>query len=140
MNKKVVIDTNVIVSALMTPNRKPAMILEKISNKELQPFYYGDILAEYRDVLSRPELKISSEKVLVFLTSVLNAWNMAMPSTSSISMPDESDRMFYDVAMEVDAILITGNLKHYPPEPFIMSPVDYLQDELGLLLTIRADD
>jgi predicted nucleic acid-binding protein len=37
-------------------------------------------------------------------------------------MQDEDDRIFYDTAKEGDAILITGNFRHYPNEPFIMKP------------------
>jgi len=43
-----------------------------------------------------------------------------------ISLPDESDRIFYDTACESKAILITGNKKHYPDEEFIMTPADFL--------------
>jgi hypothetical protein len=41
-------------------------------------------------------------------------------------MPDETDRKFYDVASACGALLITGNLKHYPSEPFIISPAGFL--------------
>jgi putative PIN family toxin of toxin-antitoxin system len=126
MSKNVVIDTNVVVSALMTPNGNPAKILELVSHRELQPFYNGDILAEYEDVLSRPELKINPEKKNTFISSIENGWILVEPAVSTVSMPDEDDRIFYDTAKEVGAIIITGNLKHYPDEPQIMTPAEYL--------------
>jgi hypothetical protein len=45
---------------------------------------------------------------------------------SKIALPDESDRKFYDVAKATNSLLISGNLKHFPKEPLIMSPVEYL--------------
>jgi hypothetical protein len=41
-------------------------------------------------------------------------------------MADESDRKFFDAAKTCGAVLITGNKKHYPPEPFILSPAEFL--------------
>jgi hypothetical protein len=43
-----------------------------------------------------------------------------------ILLPDEDDRPFYEVAKAANAYLITGNLKHFPQEPFILSPADFL--------------
>ena len=45
---------------------------------------------------------------------------------STVALPDESDRIFYDVARASEAILITGNTKHFPNEPFIMTPAEFL--------------
>jgi len=41
----------------------------------------------------------------------------------SIKILDEDDRVFYDTAEKSSAYLITGNLKHFPPRPFIVIPV-----------------
>jgi hypothetical protein len=41
-------------------------------------------------------------------------------------MPDESDRVFYDVAKTAGAYLITGNTKHFPQEPFILTPAEFV--------------
>jgi len=48
------------------------------------------------------------------------------PPTSTISLPDETDRIFYDTAKSSEAVLITGNIRHYPEEPFIMTPAEFL--------------
>jgi len=45
---------------------------------------------------------------------------------SDVPLPDESDRVFYDVAKKGKAILVTGNIKHFPLEPFIMTPAEFL--------------
>jgi len=49
------------------------------------------------------------------------------PFPGNAKLPDESDRIFYDTAKESGSILISGNLKHFPKEPFIMPPVDFLK-------------
>jgi len=54
------------------------------------------------------------------------------PIVSKVTLPDESDRMFYDAALENNAILITGNLKHYPNEKFIMTPTQFLDMHLSI--------
>jgi len=46
---------------------------------------------------------------------------------SLIRMLDEDDRKFYDVAKSAEAFLITGNIRHYPKEPFIVSPSGFLE-------------
>jgi putative PIN family toxin of toxin-antitoxin system len=64
----VVLDTNVVVSALMSALGNPAKILSLFSDGEIQTYYSHDIMAEYEDVLPRPELKIKSEKIKRFLS------------------------------------------------------------------------
>ena len=46
-------------------------------------------------------------------------------------MPDEDDRKFYDVAKSSGAFLITGNIKHFPSESFIVTPADFLRIKWG---------
>jgi hypothetical protein len=45
---------------------------------------------------------------------------------STFSMADETDRIFYDTAKKSNSILVTGNMKHFPIEPFIKNPHDFL--------------
>jgi len=124
---KVVIDTNVLVSAALTPNGNPAKILDLIcSSTTLQVCYSTDILAEYRDVLSRPHLKITAEKQLRVIGAIINTGMLVMPTVSTDVFPDEDDRIFYDAALENNAKLITGNIRHYPSEDFIMTPIQFL--------------
>jgi hypothetical protein len=44
-------------------------------------------------------------------------------------MPDEDDRVFYDTAKTAGAYLIPGNTKHFPQEPFILTPAQFLAME-----------
>lgn len=119
---KVVIDTNVVVSAFLSPHGNPAKVLALFFKGELQTYYSGDILAEYEDVLSRPVLKIEPEKIKRFFEIIRETATLLEPITSDIDLPDESDRIFYDTAKKSGAVLITGNIKHYPAEDFVMTP------------------
>ena len=75
------------------------------------------IIAEYEDVLHRQYLKLDLIKVDKFLAFIkLNSiWIEPLPTKQSqIFMPDEDDRIFFDVAKCLNIRLVTGNLKHYP--------------------------
>ena len=45
---------------------------------------------------------------------------------STVELPDEDDRCFYDVAMSCNATLITGNTKHFPSKVSVMTPAHFL--------------
>jgi putative PIN family toxin of toxin-antitoxin system len=125
----VVLDTNIIVSAVLSPDGNPAKIIALIPEKEIQVYYGIGILSEYRDVLSRPRLKITVEIQRRIVNAIIKVGILLEPTTSTIPLPDETDRVFYDTAKEAGAILITGNIKHYPAENFIMTPSQFLKGE-----------
>ncbi|MDR1320508.1 MAG: putative toxin-antitoxin system toxin component, PIN family [Gracilibacteraceae bacterium] len=122
----VVLDTNIIVSAALSPVGNPAKIIALIPEQEIQVYYCTGILSEYSDVLSRPRLKIPAEIQRRIINAILRAGILLEPTASTIPLPDETDRIFYDTAKEAGAILITGNIKHYPAENFIMTPSQFL--------------
>jgi len=123
---KVVLDTNVVVSALMSPAGNPARILDMIFNGIIQVYHSESILFEYKDVLTRPSLKILPEKANRFFEIVCEIGTSVELIISTVQLPHENDRAFYDTARRCAAILITGNIKHYPAEDFIMTPREFL--------------
>ncbi len=124
----VVVDTNVIISAALSPEGNAAKILDLIAdNEEIQLFYSTEILLEYKQILSRKRLNIDLKKQAAYLEVIKNTGHQLEPLASDVSLPDESDRTFYDTARQANAILITGNKKHYPDEKRIMSPAEFLQ-------------
>jgi len=128
MNKPyVVLDTNVIVSALLSKVGNPAKILDRFLVGELILIYNEEILEEYEDVLYRPKLKIPQGDVDTLITDILQNGVKVWPKPSCFQMSDEDDRCFYDTAKEVGSYLITGNIKHYPSEAFILTPKDFLE-------------
>jgi putative PIN family toxin of toxin-antitoxin system len=122
----VVLDTNIIVSAALSSTGNPAKIISLIPEKEIQVCYSVGILSEYKDVLSRQRLKIPAEIQKRIINAILKAGILFEPTVGIIPLPDETDRVFYDTAKGIGAILITGNTKHYPTEDFIMTPSQFL--------------
>ena len=121
-----VLDTNIIVSAAISPNGNPAKIVNLVLDKIIQVYYSSAIISEYKEVLSRTEFGFGIEKQNAFILGIMENGIMIKPTVSNIAMPDEDDRIFYDSAKESGSILITGNMKHYPEESFIMTASDYL--------------
>jgi len=130
-NDYVVLDTNILVSALWSRDGNPAMIMQMVTSGKVLVCYNWEIITEYKDVLFRDRFKhrFSHDEINRLLEYVSRfGENILDVQKSNIQLPDESDRIFYDVAKASNAILITGNRKHYPDnEPFIMSAIGYLQ-------------
>ncbi|MCL2054395.1 MAG: putative toxin-antitoxin system toxin component, PIN family [Oscillospiraceae bacterium] len=125
--QRAVIDTNIFVSALMSPNGKTAKIHKMFLSGAVKMIYNDDILAEYQDVFYRPRLKIPTSDADSVLVAVNNLGEKIHPAKSIMEMSDEDDRIFYDTAKCAGAYLITGNTKHYPNESFILTPAAFLE-------------
>ena len=125
---RVVIDTNVLVSALWSRNNRLAQIIELFISGAVVPCYCAEIMREYQDVLSRPKLafRLAGADVSEIIERIKAGGMCVVVRPSSEPFADESDRVFFDVAKACEAILITGNKKHYPIEPFVMSPAEFL--------------
>jgi len=140
--QKVVIDTNIIIAAFITPNGLPARVIDLVVSDEKMAICYNEgILAEYEEVLLREKFKkynFDPDKIKSFMYNVKQIGIFVDPPKSDIFMPHESDRNFYDTANESGAILITGNAKHYPrKKSFIMSPVEFLQHIYTIILLME---
>ena len=125
-----VIDTNVIVSALISTNPKspPFIIMAHVYAGSIIPVYNDEIIREYRDVLSRPRFHLSLEGIENAL-SVIQSYGLNLERTQveGTSFPDSKDAVFYEVKMSrEDAYLITGNIKHFPRNPLVVAPREFL--------------
>jgi putative PIN family toxin of toxin-antitoxin system len=124
---KIVLDTNVIISAAFSPSGNCARIINLLTgSEEIQLFYSESILAEYQLVLSREHLDISPLIQTAIIEAIKVEGKGLEPAASTVFLIDESDRIFYDTALEAGAILITGNRKHFPDVTFVMSPGEFL--------------
>jgi putative PIN family toxin of toxin-antitoxin system len=123
---KVVLDTNILVSSLLTFG-PPAVIVDMIADGKIIPYYSGPILQEYREVLSRKKFNFSSTQINRLLEDITSS-GMAVEDKPHHrnKKVNEKDRVFYNAAIEAQACLITGNSKHFPKEPFIVSPTQFL--------------
>jgi len=124
--QKIVVDTNVVISSNLSSSSHPAAIMKQFYNSVLQLFYTSEILAEYKSVLAYKKFNFTKETQAAILRAIEIGGVHVAPPTSTILFNDESDRIFYDTAKFSNAILITGNMKHYPASPFIMTPADFV--------------
>jgi len=124
---KVVIDTNVLISSRLSALGNPAKIMRLIADGQLEVCYNSDILDEYRRVLAYDKFNFSIESQKFAVEIIEKIGENIKPAVSKITLPDESDRIFYDAAKAVNAYLITGNLKHYPEESHILTPTQFME-------------
>lgn len=111
-----VVDTNVVVSGLLTPSGHSARLLDAVLDGRVKLVYDARILAEYRDVLRRPRLKLAPDKIQAFLKG-LHGQMLVTPKALESTGPDPDDIAFVAVALgTADRTIVTGNLAHYPPE------------------------
>jgi putative PIN family toxin of toxin-antitoxin system len=123
---KVVLDTNIIISAAISDKGNPSAIINLVSEGKLTMYFNAAILDEYADVLSRDKFNLSVTTQKAVIDKIKEIGLLIEPNVSTIPLPDESDRKFYDTAKAANAYLITGNTKHYPEEPHILSPAQFV--------------
>lgn len=125
-----VIDTNVFVSALLSrhPDAATVKVISTISENGICPLYNQEIIAEYRDVLSRPKFGFPPQAVESILSKILTTGMLAEGVHSSEYFPDTADVVFYEVALsKEDAYLVTGNTKHFPRTPIVVTPTEMVE-------------
>lgn len=124
-----VIDTNVLVSALITknPDAATAKVVRLLLDYGFVPMYDADIIEEYNEVLHRGKLKILPEVADALISYILEHGVEASRANFAEIMPDEDDRVFYEVSLSnEDSFLVTGNLKHYPTSPRVITPAQFV--------------
>jgi len=125
----VVLDTNILVSSQITQKGNPALIVQRVLEGELTACYSHTILHEYAVVLSRSQFHLSEKNNNSLLDGITRMGILVSNwKKSDIIFIDETDRKFYEVAKQTHAVLITGNLKHYPDDPCVMTPAQFLAD------------
>ena len=121
-----IIDTNVLVSALLTNHADAAtvQVIGRMIAGEIIPIYSEQIMREYKEVLCRKKFRFEPEMIRYILSSLEKYGVLIEPSATGKILPDMKDLPFYEVVMEKreeNAYLVTGNLKHFPSEPFIVT-------------------
>lgn len=124
-----VIDTNVLVAALITrnPEAATAKVVRMLLNQDFILLYDADIIAEYEEVLHRSKFPILPEVADALISYIVEHGVEASRVDFAEPMPDEDDRVFYEVTLsKEDSFLVTGNLKHYPLSPRVITPSDFI--------------
>jgi putative PIN family toxin of toxin-antitoxin system len=110
---KIVLDTNVLVSALLDADSNCGRILDLVLSGEIQIVYDSRILSEYKDVLGRSKFSFDTRDTDLIMEIIKSEGEAIIPRLQKIKLPDESDRPFVECALEGSAVLITGNKKHF---------------------------
>jgi len=128
---KAVLDTNVVVSAFLSPAGVCRRVIDQAFERRFEPCVDARIIREYKGVLGRPELRILPEEAAGFLDFVASASERVAVTPLSLVLPDPDDLPFLEVARESDAILVTGNLRHFPQDRragvSVLSPREFLE-------------
>jgi putative PIN family toxin of toxin-antitoxin system len=126
-----VIDTNVLVSALISKSltTPPLVVLAHVYSGDITPVFNDEIIREYRDVLSREKFHLDpvdiDNALRVFLDFGLN---LNRTKVDDETFSDPKDVVFYEVKMsKEDAYLVTGNIKHFPRKPFVVTPREMVE-------------
>ena len=128
---KIVLDTNVLVSGLLSPFGPCGEIVRMLSSSELTLAFDARIITEYREVLLRPKFKFDKDKVETLIDYIEHCGLTVAPSPLPQPLPDIDDEPFLEVAIAAKAIcIVTGNHAHFPPDiclgVSLFSPADFL--------------
>lgn len=131
MHYYAVIDTNVLVSAMLKFQSVPGQIANEALLGDLTPLLCDEIVAEYREVLARPKFKFDQRAVETFIDGIIDRGIFVDTVQVEEVIPDPKDVVFYEVVMEGrkehdDAYLVTGNIKHFPIKSFVVTPKEML--------------
>ena len=125
-----VIDTNVFVAALLSrhSNSATVLVVDTLMNHGICPLYNQEIINEYHDVLHREKFHFPSESIDAIISTVQKHGISFERIASSEYFPDPKDVVFYEVALSKDdAYLVTGNTKHFPKKPIVVTPTEMMK-------------
>ncbi len=122
-----VIDTNILVSAMLSERGTPAKIVALASKGVITPCYDNRILREYRDVLTRPKFKFDAERITELLDMIIEKGENVKPDPLDIEFTDKDDKKFYEAAKFCNAELITENIRHFPADKAVMTVSEFLE-------------
>jgi uncharacterized protein len=127
-----VIDTNVLISAAITPGGVCDQIMQHAVSGHFAPAWDNRILAEYRDVLSRPKFGLSPGVIKRLLASLPQS-GFHRGAKVEGELPDADDLPFLAVALATsDKIIVTGNAAHFPPATMARCDITILTPRAAL--------
>ena len=129
---KVVLDTNVVVSGLISPFGAPGEIVRMVASGALELCYDARVLSEYRSVLLRQEFSFDQAHVEDLLDQIEACGHVTTGKLLTERLSDSDDEPFLEIALGGEAhYLVTGNLKHYPAKKRqgmrVVSPTEFLE-------------
>ncbi len=125
-----VIDTNIFVSSFITKNPMASTrrVINSMFDGRIQPLYNEDILNEYSEVLHRSKFHLLDRDIEQLIDFIKQNGLDSNRFPYDGEMPDEDDRVFYEIALsEEDSFLVTGNLKHFPHTPKVITATQMME-------------
>lgn len=131
INNSLILDTNVVVSALLAkrPDTPPKRVYQLALDDRHLLIISKAVLTEYMQVLRYAKFKFSDKLIHSTIREIRDKAISVTPSASEVRLADATDQPFYDLVTTKSAgapVLVTGNLRHFPRERFIVSPRGYL--------------
>ena len=113
---RIVLDTNILISALLSPQGLPAQVfLMILLEEDTQLCVSGDIYAEYEEVIHRPRLNRSDSEIEATLRAIREKGFWVKPTEKVHACSDPDDDIFLECAQIAAAhYLVTGNVKDFP--------------------------
>ena len=112
---KIVLDTNVLVSGLLTPFGPSGEIVRMLFSGELILHIDARILSEYQDVLNRPKFMFNKDQIAILVDFIKQYAQFISSAPLKNRLPDPDDEPFLEVAIAGKVkSLVTGNTAHYP--------------------------
>lgn len=125
-----VYDTNILVSAMISKRPDTAVVLamEVLLSGEVTPLYNDEIIKEYSDVLHRGKFNLPKDMICRVINYIQRNGVSSERVHSCEVFEDQDDVVFYEVALsKEDSFLVTGNTKHFPKTPIVVTPLEFLK-------------
>lgn len=125
-----VIDTNVLVAAMLTRHRNSATnrIINAVIDLKITPLYHTDIIKEYWNVLGRDKFGFQAEDVERMINVITTYGVASYRKLTDEFFNDIDDIVFYEVALSKEgAYVVTGNVKDFPRTPIVVTPAEMIQ-------------
>ncbi len=131
--RQLVLDTNVLVSGLLSPRNAPGRIIDTLRTEQIQIVLDDRIFLEYGEVLRRPKFEryIQPEEREWMLDYIFHSARRVTATCHFTDLPDPYDACFLEVASTAEVTLVTGNLKHFPKHQRrkveVLSPAEFIE-------------
>jgi uncharacterized protein len=124
---RIVLDTNVLVSGLLSPYGAPAGILDLVVNGKVTLVLDSRIFSEYREVLNRKKFSFSRDAVEDLMAFIGHEGLFVTPIPLIITLPDPGDLPFIEVACYAGVPVVTGNTRHFKGSGIqVITPAEFL--------------
>jgi putative PIN family toxin of toxin-antitoxin system len=128
---RIVLDANVLVAGLLSPLGACGRLLDLSLDGVVELCVDGRILREYEEVLCRPHFSFPPILVAEVLGFLRRSADPIAAVPLAITLPDTEDQPFLEVAVAAKAVLVTGNLRHFPKKAckgvVVVSPTECLE-------------